>query len=345
MEAKVRILAFSPKHSGCGYHRVVLPITEAGGINATITNNLHAIEPEPFDFLFFNRLTRFCDGDLDAARKKHGCKIIMDIDDDWHLPPDHPYFELYREEIGPLIEKNIQQADAIITTHTRLADKIQAYNQNITIAPNAIPFDSGQFNDFREESETVRIFWCGGSTHQQDLEILRNPIRRLHAHRNQITMNIGGYMADNQTAKEIWEAMANSLTDSKTLPFGIYPGRAPNQYMDLYNHADISLIPLRNTEWNAHKSNLKILEAAAKKIPAVVSRVPPYSDDTDAPVKWVTKQSDWYTNIKNLIHDKKEREQSAAELQQWARAKYDLRKINQVRFAAFGSPRQAPANL
>lgn len=341
----MRILGYSTKYSGCGYHRVLLPLSKMEGVERTVVNNIEAVEPQPFDFLFFNRLNNYCDGNLDEARRKFGCKIIMDIDDYWQLPIDHLYHDHYKKIIGPLIEANIEQADQILVSTERLAEQVYHLNRNITVVPNALPFGTDQFTDEKETAEKVRIFWCGGSTHELDLEILRNPLRRLSTHRNEITMNLGGYFASHDDERKIWDSMVASFTGNMRLPFSIYPGVPPTQYMDLYRHADICLVPLRGTAWDGYKSNLKILEAAAKKIPVIVSAVPPYSDDSDAPVYWVKKQSDWYTHIKNLINDKEQREASGRELNEWARKKYDLGKINELRTATFRNARETQTDI
>ncbi len=44
----------------------------------------------------------------------------------------------------------------------------------------------------------------------------------------------------------------------------------------MYLESDIKLIPLRKSTFNGYKSNLKILEAAGKGIPVIVSKVNPY---------------------------------------------------------------------
>lgn len=308
-----------------------------GGVTGSVINDLGAVEPQKFDILFFNRVNRFCDGDLDKARELFGCKIAVDIDDYWNLPPDHIYHELYKRQEAPLIEANIRQADLVIASTSRLAEKAAKLNNNVQVVPNAIPFGEDQFTAEREASERVRIFWAGGSTHEKDIDILRGPVRRLTAHKEMIEMIIGGYSATSEGERYIWDTMARSFTDGLRLPFQIFPGVPPDQYMNLYNNADICLVPLRGIEWNGYKSNLKILEAAVKKIPAIVSAVAPYIDDADAPVIWVNKSSDWYKNIKTLIYDKSQREELGSLLNEWGRKNYDLREINGRRLAAFAN--------
>jgi hypothetical protein len=111
--------------------------------------------------------------------------------------------------------------------------------------------------------------------------------------------------------------------------------RIMNKQMDCYNGAGCSLVPLVNNNFNHHKSNLKILEAACKKIPAIVSYVPPYSDDIDAPVLWVKHKSDWYKHIKALHESEAMRFDYGQRLHEWAQTKYNFRYWNNVRFELY----------
>jgi hypothetical protein len=335
IEMKIKILGFTFRGSGCGYHRVVLPLQNMGGVEGSVINNLEAVTPAKYDILFFNRLNRFCDGDLDRARKLFGCRVVVDIDDYWRLPVGHLYYDQYLKHDGPLIEANIRQADLVCVTNARLAEKVYPLNKNVEIFPNALPFGRGQFNEEKEPSDKTRIFWAGGSTHGPDLEILKGPLKRLKSHADKITMTFGGYYVTHEGEREIWEPMAKNFTAGFQLPFEIYPAVPPDHYLDLYRHADVCLIPLRESDWNGYKSNLKILEAAVKKTPAIVSAVAPYIDNPDAPVLWVKNQSEWYQNIKKLIHDKKEIETMGNALNEWGRKNFDLEPINARRRAAF----------
>jgi glycosyltransferase involved in cell wall biosynthesis len=112
---------------------------------------------------------------------------------------------------------------------------------------------------------------------------------------------------------------------------------SPTQYMDMYNYADIVLIPLEDSEWHACKSNLKILEAAAKRLPVICSNVAPYNMDVDAPVLWVNNQKDWFRYINLLTNNPSLRENLGNELYAWATKRYNFKEINQQRYDAYKS--------
>jgi glycosyltransferase involved in cell wall biosynthesis len=104
--------------------------------------------------------------------------------------------------------------------------------------------------------------------------------------------------------------------------------------MAIFAHADIMLVPLEQSDWHACKSNLKLLEAACKKIPVICSKVAPYSND-DAPVLWVEKQSDWYKHMNYLLNNPEAAVELGQQLYEWAIREYNFADINGRRKAAF----------
>jgi glycosyltransferase involved in cell wall biosynthesis len=328
----MRILGISHIDSGCGYHRIVIPMAMMDGITGIVTNAPNEeIIAQGFDIVFYNRVSPF-DQDWDLTKKTMGVKVVMDIDDDWELPINHIVRSTY-DVIKPRIENNIRTADLVTCTNQRLADKVYKLNKNVLVLPNAIPYGFDQFHDMKEESDYVRLFWAGSITHEHDINILKNPIRRLTDKR--IQMVLGGYNNSNETTTMIWDRMASVFTNNKQLPFKILQGTTPNKYMEMYQEGDVMLIPLEKSSWHASKSNLKVLESAAKSIPCIVSDVEPYNLDKDAPILWVRNQTDWYKHIMALVKDKNLREDYGKKLYQWAEEKYNHARINAIRQSAF----------
>ena len=175
-------------------------------------------------------------------------------------------------------------------------------NKNVIIIPNAIPFGEWQFTENKKPSDKVRIFWAGGISHKNDLKILDKNIYRLTKLSDKVEMVIGGY-CDDYASKETWDKMVGYFTHDYKIPHTILTNTSPLKFMCLYENADVMLIPLENNTWNGYKSNLKILEAATKKIPCIVSNVAPYSKDKDCPVLWVNTPDDWMKHLKFLINN------------------------------------------
>jgi glycosyltransferase involved in cell wall biosynthesis len=330
----MKILGIAHPNSGCGYHRIVLPLMMMEGIEGICTNKpTDEVLSEQWDVLFYNRVSMF-DNSLEETKKRLGCKIVVDMDDSWLLPTNHLNYYDY-QDMNAQIENNLRVADLVTCTNEKLANLIKKLNENVVIIPNAIPYGYHQFNDEKIEDEKLRIFWCGGITHEGDLELLKNPFRKLLIHKDKIKMVLGGYTATDELSKWLWDKMLSYFTNSMKLEFRALAGTSPNLYMDMYKNADIMVVPLLQSDWSACKSNLKLLEAATKGIPVICSKVEPYASDMDAPVLWVEKQSDWFKHLNFLINNKNARLDYGQNLKEWAARKYDFFAINNKRKTAF----------
>lgn len=339
----MNIIGITNQFSGCGYHRVILPIGFMDGIKGYVTNMITEDKCEGWDILVYNRISAF-DKHWQQTKEVLGAKVVMDLDDYWKLPPNHLNYYQY-ESMAERIENNIHEADMVTVTNEALAEKVRQIRPDVYVFPNAIPFGWNQFTPHRRESGRIRIFWCGGATHEHDLRILRNPLQKLFMHRDKIQMVLGGYTDTDEISKAIWQRMFSSFTAGGQLPYMKIHGTGPENYMQMYENADIMVIPLEESEWHACKSNLKILEAASKRIPVIVSNVAPYNQDSEAPVLWVNRQRDWFDHLNYLINNPAERERLGNELYEWAKSKYDLIEINKQRREVFASLCQAPALL
>lgn len=86
---------------------------------------------------------------------------------------------------------------------------------------------------------------------------------------------------------------------------------------------DIGLAPLRDTEFNRAKSNIKYLEYGILGIPTIASMVTPYMEDKVVLVK--NRHNDWYKAIKKLIEDPDARERIGLAAREDALQNYDIK--------------------
>lgn len=335
----MNILGLTQPNSGCGYHRVLLPLGFMDDVKVHATNFITPDRMEGWDAVLYNR-TSIYQKDWDQFRALTGAKIIMDLDDHWRLPPNHVLHYQYND-IATIIENNLQAADLVTVTNKALADKVRPFNSNVKVFANALPYGRNQYHDERHPSDRVRIFWAGSVTHEHDIRMLRGPVQRLTHYADRVKMVLAGY-DENQP---IWQRMFSYFTAGGQLPYMKIHALPVSQYMDAYAYADMMVIPLEASDWHACKSNLKILEAACKRIPVIVSNVAPYNQDSDAPVLWVNNQQDWFKHIKTLIHEPQTREELGNALYEWACRKYNIAEINIRRRQAFADLIAAPANL
>jgi processive 1,2-diacylglycerol beta-glucosyltransferase len=328
----MKIIGISNPNSGCGYHRVINPLAYLDG-ERYITNFPHEDKlKEGWDIILFNRISPV-DADWNKVKKLCGAKIVMDMDDDWVLPAGHINYDEY-QQYKPRIENNLKIADLVTVTHERLADRCKQFNDNVVVIPNALPFGHDQYNDERLPSDEMRLFWAGGISHLKDIEILRNPMKRISQLRGIQTV-IGGYSSDNQYTKAIWDRMVSAFTNSLKIRGMVLESLTVNDYMNHYHHADLMLLPLEQTTWHGMKSNLKLLEAGAKRVPVICSRVHPYLDG-NPPVFYIDKQSDWFEYVNDINNNRTMLKTWGDWLHDWAK-QFDLLEWNKYRKQCYQS--------
>lgn len=320
----MKIVGLVNKDSGCGFHRIIMPLLLMPGVDVYITN---AVKEEDFigcDWVYYNRHTS--DSILDV-RHKYNFKVAVDVDDFWNLDHFHIAYQDYQtNKFHELQVKHLELADVVTTTHERLAEMIYPHNRNVIVCPNAIP-DHEYFSFEKTESKFARIFWQGSITHEKDIELLRGPFSQLD--HNKFMSVIAGFN-DHPT----WHKMVRYFTDSLRLKGAVLPGCSPFEYYKNYQYADICVAPLVESKFNSFKSNLKILEAAHAGLPIVVSQVHPY---LDMPVLYA-KGREWFKQVNTLGHKPELRRELGANLKEYCSIHFNFNKINQIRMqSAFGA--------
>lgn len=337
----MRIIAFVNANSGPSYHRIIMPLMLMKA-NVYITNNLLVEDfDKGCDILLYNReLPEHCDAQLAELKKTYGFKTVVDIDDYWELDKHHVLYEYYQEnKIAELQIKHLRQADAIFTTHERLAEEIRQIvafpikgnasyavpfpPPSVYILPNAIPHQ-GQFDITHEPHHLVRLFWQGSDTHREDIAILERPIEQLGKISKKIKMVMAGYHPDSAP----WGPMLEAYTAGLKRQYEIIEYAPITSYYEAYAKADICLVPLVNSRFNRMKSNLKILEAANLSLPVIASAVHPY---LDMPVNYCRNGRDWQGHIKRLVQWPARRKEEGERLAEFCKEHFNFNKINNER--------------
>jgi glycosyltransferase involved in cell wall biosynthesis len=326
----MKILVLTQSFSGCGYHRLMLPVSLMQKEKARITDTI----PEEFHYDIVNINRIWAKDDIFELRKKHGFKLVVDVDDFWILDNYHLDFDTYnKHNVDVKIVRHLKEADLVTCTHERLAEKVYYHNKNVEILPNAIPYGQNQFTNERNPSDAVRLFWAGGISHENDLKILKPVMKKVLNSdlKDKIKMILGGYSDSNPTEEYYWKKMASYFTADALLPNMAYRGLSVFEYYQMYLESDIKLIPLRKTEFNGYKSNLKILEAAGKGIPVIASKVNPYLGFPEDIVYY----ENWNENIRTLVEDEDLRKEKGKILFEYCAKNYNFEAINQKRFDLF----------
>lgn len=283
----MNIFGLINKNSGPGFHRIHVPLLLMPDVDCYITN---AVTEEDFekrkpDVIYYNRLVS---DEVLALQSRYHFRVVVDVDDYWHLDPHHIMFRFSKQNSVPRHqEKNLRSADLVTCTHDRLAEEVYKLNKNVVVLPNAIPKNLPDFfpTDRTQSAKGhQRVFWQGSVTHEKDLALLRDAIKKLP--KDKFMMVMAGY-----TEQIEWERMADCYTNYKKMPGVVLPGSGTTEYYRNYQYADVCVVPLLSTKFNCYKSNLKILEAAHSGLPVIASNVHPYKDIPG--VMYVDRREHW----------------------------------------------------
>lgn len=336
----MNVLGVTLQSSAVGYHRIMLPLHYMkreglidGHVRLTDQLNDEAFNGHKFDIVVMNR---YAEGyELEQVlelRQRYGFRLVVDADDYWHLDPWHVLNGFY--PIKKVIE-HLQAADLVTCTNQLLADAIlgelDVWN-GVHIIPNGLPFDDDQFTDIRsDQTDRVRFVYVGGNTHLKDVQSISGAMKKVQSNslfRDEASITLCGFQDH-----EVWHRMAVYLKGGYGGNFSIQRGLPVSQYMNLYNDADVALAPLVDSKFNRMKSNLKALEAAAKRIPLIASDVEPYKDIPGV-MRWKTSAG-FATYLMTMVKDDAYRKHCGEVLAKHCRERFDIRDINKKRAEAY----------
>lgn len=186
MERKIKILFYNLDISGVNYFRTLTPATQlmkdyTDDVDVIINNKLNYDDNlmdylKTFDIIHYHKVLLNFTKMMEL--KQSGIKLVMDIDDYWHLNPSHPiYAATIQNNIPAATVENLKIADYVTTTTKLFADEIKKVTgkDNVIVLPNSIdPNWMSQFKDNwkPDPNGVVRITYAGGSSHLHDLQQL-----------------------------------------------------------------------------------------------------------------------------------------------------------------------------
>jgi glycosyltransferase involved in cell wall biosynthesis len=293
----------------------------------TVLDGITDDDLKKISLVVFNRDSGIFDVDKQIARlKRLKIPYVMDMDDYWILDKKHLMHKAFKNDISHRIIKLLKGARGVTTTIARLARKIDQYNKNVLVVPNAIDSTQPQWQEVPTSNPSPRFGWVGGVHHVEDIRLLLPAFEKIHAE-DKVHLALGGFSHnDVYMVFDAWFSARGTYQKYNRIF-----GRDVYNYGNIYNSLDVALIPLCDNKFNACKSPLKILEAGFKGKPCIVSRVAPYTDDfTDKEVLFVDSPSDWYDSIMKL-HNNPELLLNYKEALKEKVKEYDISKVNILR--------------
>ena len=315
-----KIFMAVPDEFGCGHYRARFPALHCfetlskSGCYLEAAKDL-TTEETSYDGYVFHR----CPADTLTFHvntlRKQGKKIAWQIDDDlWNIPDWMPSEEVNNQWS---LNKAVELADQIWVSTEKLAQSIQT-NKKIKILPNLI--DINAFPKPGEaKNDPIRILWCGGRSHERDLDMIVEPIEQIALeYGNRVQFVFWGYaptaMLEFSRINGSMEAMCRlkpdygeSICFLEGLPFRFFYDRLAK--MRPY----IALMPLVDCKFNECKSNLKYLEMSVVGAASIASKIAPYEciKNGHDGVLVDNSPNSWYKAIRDLIENPSLRDEMA----------------------------------
>ena len=263
--------------------------------------------------------------------------------------------------------------------------------KNIVIFPNAVNDEEPQFQSNPTKSDKVRFGWLGGSSHLFDIELMADGISTTHqSFKDKVQFVLCGFDTrgsvteiDSQTKQQrqrpirptetVWYKYEKYFTndykvindeylrylntfveapyDDTNEPYRRRWTKDINTYALNYNNFDVSLAPLVESQFNANKSQLKVIEAGFHKKAIIASETDPYTLDLISAVDNGNFNSngnallvnpkrnhkEWAKHMKRLIENPNLIEDMGNRLYETVKDKYSLRKVCKDRVEFFKS--------
>lgn len=303
----MKVLVLMDNTGGVAFHRLFTPyarIQQDFGIEVNVSqtpNDWVNIKFKDFDCVIFNRWLGLHQYNILEQIRKAEIPIIVDVDDYWVIPRSNPAYAMYRKYIKNMTKDCMKLADAITCSTTILANKIYELNSNIHIMPNALDFSQAQWNQQKQKQEKFTIGWVGGITHYQDLTMVGNAIKRFCEQYNAEFL-MCGYHAESSEWHKCEKAITGESIENRPNWFKTIRGTRADLYGQSYALFDMCIAPLQETNFNQYKSELKIVEASAYRLPIVVSDVNPYimHSDNSGVVFTNNTEEEWFNAIEGV---------------------------------------------
>lgn len=251
---------------------------------------------------------------LHAYQKEKGKKLVVEADDAIVVEGDSPFKMEHDLANAPaVIRATMEVADLVTTTTPYLARKLREVNPNVVVLPNYLDLDVWDIPRKVNVGGRIRIGWAGSVTHLEDLKMVVEPLKALKARYPQVDLIFCGETR-----------LRDLFTDTPIeIMLGVPPEAWPSRLSGM--RLDIGIAPLRDTEFNRSKSNIKWLEYSINHIPGVFSPTVYNMPGFDGTLGQIAENIDqWYRCLENYILHPILREEIADHSYAWVRRRYDL---------------------
>ena len=344
----------SSQNDGCNYYRVYLPslwlkrsfnvavsVDDFNSVKVELKKDKKTVKLlEEADIIVLQRLCSLSVFHfIDGLKELKPRKIVFESDD--------LVEEIYKTNLGSLfwdeerkkmLDELLKKCDLITVSTDYLKEKWQEKNENIVVLPNSLDFRfiKRVKKDYSSKRK-LKILVSGSCLYPENLNenllsLFKEIAQKYHlvlfglpdidedAWRQLYKLNRKMYYLLKKFVKPLEELKKYGAELKKNVVFGKY-------YEELVKiDADIALIPRGNHEFNKAKSNLKILEMTAFKVPCIVSPMDEYKEFIEKGlVLKAENNKEWLERIEKL-EDAKLRQELAEKCYHYVFENYNIAK-------------------
>lgn len=370
----MRIAYFLKDMGGCSYYRAILPLdtlheqkladvmrVESGADTERTATALAEADVVVFPRISANdKMLRIFD-----QLQEDGKLIVADYDDNiWkvtplsphykdygmveyqHVLPDKQRINVWKDGVGGFslrtnrerlrsVDEALKRSGLVTTTTPILAEVLRKKNPNVVALPNCVNLARWKPIPLIPHDE-VRLFWAGGASHFEDLQILVPVLQAVMQRFTYTKLVIMG---------QRFEGILKDLPQDR-VEFHPWEDNLSYPLRCSIIGADISLIPLLDNPFNRCKSPIKWVEQAALGVPAVVSFVSPYAEiyngDNAVMVEGNNTEA-WVEAVSTLVRDPVLRARIGGKARRYVEANFDITRRAVEWLRAFEQYRPAPA--
>lgn len=329
MEVSRRVVWLPAAVDGCAFYRMWLPHLNYPGSSYAQSDPVKGMDIKllmQFDVCVVQRQMTKQNLAALIELKKHGKKIVYDLDDHlWNIPhwnPMRKFFKAHAFADGMM--PCISRCD-VMTVSTpvlkRVVEGKLTKPMPVVVVENAIDLNLFAPQRRKMNRDVIVVGWAGSPTHSADIEeamiALANVMQKDHRVHAEIMCT------------EIPRALSSrhSLADRVRLVPVVPVWEYPSWFMN--RQWDIGLAPLIEHEFNRAKSNIKLLEVSALRIPCIASDIDTYRDFCarvpELESLLCRTRRDWVSRITELVEDKEKRQRLGELAYQVVNTEYNIK--------------------
>lgn len=216
---------------------------------------------------------------LITATSDKNCPLIVELDDDLRALSESKNADTEYHGYQETLDYLLSSASCVMVSTDILRQRFLGITKNCIVIPNMLsarlwmkPIGSSiheiTSSDLFEKrtSREVRVVYMGSSTHNEDLNLLKEAIIKIRKHFPSLKLFIIGVTKEKQNWYE--EIPIKNKN---------YPDFVP-WLRHVFSTMDFGIAPLQDKYFNNAKSDLKFLEYTAAKLPGIYSNVVAYKN-------------------------------------------------------------------